>query len=971
MAAFWGLFGRGASRDDRSEIEIECAKLQRALARVAALLADADGSTRAERVGHAAAPAVAGAVAAAAALGPGAALEAGRVLAAVLDSGLAELDRTLVGHVHRTIVHINQSRGDPALDETLAEVLYMVVASIQQDRAVFDRWLEGAEAEEPASEPADEPADEPTEAAGAPAGALPASAEPAPLQTLRSRPEPSDGVTGPTADSRQPAQTAQAADTGPHDPSPANPPPTATPSPPPSPITASSPPGLYASSPDSSLDEAERVLQETDLNAPRATRKPELQDASVTFSSEADVSDESVAAPTDLELSMRSHAEFPPFYLLLELVHAEGPTGAVARRGLLALVRLAVPGSALEQWILESDFGTLMASGLGALYSQLSRTVARATEAEDEPPVVAVSRGPRRRDADSDEDARGHLRTFVAYLELWQEVLAFCASGELRRMLLDHFHVLFLHQLLYPSLVEAVDLEGGSTVAMLTYVRAIVDVIDGDLRDLVLPYLLSRDPRARACDLTPPDTGRTTALAQKRLSLQRLVLEASRDKHALDEFCLADMVARSLESSSQQTLVAAVRLLAALVARHAAAAAPALFALRPRAVEAVPYPVYEQELAFLRELAPTLDAAAAAHAYAAYLADARAALATAAAAAPAALDGSDTVLRALANLLASFFANSVELNLVLTALVADLVACPWLSLRGWLLVDLGDVELEAAPAEPAAPAARDTAYLRQYCDDMSDDEYWGEAPAERVVNVRFRRLSPVMDVLRTLVAKVDEQRRRVAGLDDRLADRRAELAADPPAPAGKPYGELAAAPSRRAVQGRRISQRIYSASGLERDPLAAPPPIDVPRPRDASLLAGGASSSLFNLSTSDVAYPADHSEHSLDSLRDFASVLGSHVDLRLPSPPPAPVDGPDDLPDDLAAQTEIEMADMGPEDGRWLPNVIQVLGSTKTVRYVTLDSFVSNAIVLDEFVKQLAALVQVRHAATDRVDYAR
>jgi hypothetical protein len=63
--------------------------------------------------------------------------------------------------------------------------------------------------------------------------------------------------------------------------------------------------------------------------------------------------------------------EFPLFYLLVEYVHNEGRAGDFARTGLLYLIETASRSKNLEKWLIESDLATLMATGLGALYSQL------------------------------------------------------------------------------------------------------------------------------------------------------------------------------------------------------------------------------------------------------------------------------------------------------------------------------------------------------------------------------------------------------------------------------------------------------------------------------------------------------------------------------------------------------------------------------------------------------------------------
>lgn len=70
-----------------------------------------------------------------------------------------------------------------------------------------------------------------------------------------------------------------------------------------------------------------------------------------------------------------SREDFLLFYLTMNYIHHEGKVGDFARTGLLYLIESAGQWPALEQWIIESDLALLMASGLGALYSQLSRWV--------------------------------------------------------------------------------------------------------------------------------------------------------------------------------------------------------------------------------------------------------------------------------------------------------------------------------------------------------------------------------------------------------------------------------------------------------------------------------------------------------------------------------------------------------------------------------------------------------------------
>ena len=66
-------------------------------------------------------------------------------------------------------------------------------------------------------------------------------------------------------------------------------------------------------------------------------------------------------------------SQFPLFYVLVQYVHHDGPVGDFARTALLYLTETASKFKPLETWMIESDLAPQMASGLGALYSRLSR----------------------------------------------------------------------------------------------------------------------------------------------------------------------------------------------------------------------------------------------------------------------------------------------------------------------------------------------------------------------------------------------------------------------------------------------------------------------------------------------------------------------------------------------------------------------------------------------------------------------
>lgn len=145
--------------------------------------------------------------------------------------------------------------------------------------------------------------------------------------------------------------------------------------------------------------------------------------------------------------------DFPLFYLLVDYIHHEGKVGDFARTGLLYIIEAASNSVELEQWIVESDLSTLMATGLGALYSQLSGKLVIDYPPQELPPILALSDYqppvPTHEIVPSTSpEFQAHLETFLSHLVFWQDVLNHCKSIEVKSTLLEHFQIIFLQQLL-------------------------------------------------------------------------------------------------------------------------------------------------------------------------------------------------------------------------------------------------------------------------------------------------------------------------------------------------------------------------------------------------------------------------------------------------------------------------------------------------------------------------------------------
>ncbi|ERT00586.1 hypothetical protein HMPREF1624_01812 [Sporothrix schenckii ATCC 58251] len=267
--------------------------------------------------------------------------------------------------------------------------------------------------------------------------------------------------------------------------------------------------------------------------------------------------------------------DFPLFYVLMDYIHSEGKIGDFARTGLLYIIESAsaVSSALLEQWIVESDLSTLMATGLGALYSQLSRKLVIDHPVNNLPPVLALSDYEHPRPAfeavsSCSPEFQVQLDTFLSHLLFWQDVLNHCRSVEVRSTLLEHFQVIFLQQLLYPSLLESSDIDGGSSVAVLTYLRRIIESLDHpDMINLILHYLLALpDPTTTE----PAMVKSAVSAARKRKSMDLATMMAERVEIAATPilFNLVDLILACLKSHNQQTICVTLQLVSTILRRH-------------------------------------------------------------------------------------------------------------------------------------------------------------------------------------------------------------------------------------------------------------------------------------------------------------------------------------------------------------------------------------------------------------------
>lgn len=501
--------------------------------------------------------------------------------------------------------------------------------------------------------------------------------------------------------------------------------------------------------------------------------------------------------------------DFPLFYILMDYIHSEGKAGDFARTGLLYIIESASTASCdtLEQWIVESDLSTLMATGLGALYSQLSRKLVIDHQPKDLPPILSLSDYEHPRPAfevvsSCSSDFQVQLDTFLSHLLFWQDVLNHCRSVEVKSTLLEHFQVIFLQQLLYPSLLESSDIDGGSSVAVLTYLRRIIESLDHpDMIKLILHYLLALPGSSNMAGPLVTKNAVSAARKRKSMDLATMMAEKADTPATPILFSLVDLILACLKSHSQQTIHVTLQLVSTILRRHHRYAVTTLVRTVPvsgissrRTMGA-----HQQDLEYFMSIAGAIggqddfD-----HVYDTVLRDVIVRLEGHPCnlkliapkistnnhdlpAIPDSLPGApcdvlahtlrpdDPLLAVILDRLETFFINPVDTNLSITEAILNLGTCGFVSLEGWVLRHPNGYSFDEDVLSP--PFGADS------FDFVDSDDATDAARTAHMMHDCRRRpkwtgLPRLLTVLQTLADQVAAYRQTVPRYDELLQQRR-------------------------------------------------------------------------------------------------------------------------------------------------------------------------------------------------------
>ncbi len=513
-----------------------------------------------------------------------------------------------------------------------------------------------------------------------------------------------------------------------------------------------------------------------------------------------------------------SREDFPLFYLLIDYIHHEGRAGDFARTGLLYIIEAASISLSLERWLISSDLATLMATGLGALYSQLSRKLVIEYPTDNFPSILTLSDYTRPKTShdivsSTSPDFLGNMDTFLAHLLFWQDVLDHCRSLEVRQTLLEHFQVIFLQQLLYPSLLESSDVDGGSSVAVLTYLRRILESVEHpDLIHLILHYLLALPDASMQSSMLSIESLASKARKRKSINLATM---ASHHESTPDLFNLVDLILSSLRSANTQTTTVTLQLLSVILRRHHRYAVTTLLrtSRNPSEGPAKTIGAHEAEISYLLTLAsslpdaPQINSDAFDTTFADHIADATSLIEShacnfallapsgvempveKAATIPGApppvhkhlLRADDPVMRTLVILMEGFLTNSVETNLALTEAVVDLAICGCMDLSGWFLPGAEAYRLpnfEAAETKDGMKGGKKPKEGSTAAEELGQLEKIRQARQQPAASAVEDAAPPLLRTLKKLVDKVEEYRVSIPRFEELLSTRREALRAE-------------------------------------------------------------------------------------------------------------------------------------------------------------------------------------------------
>ncbi|KAI9482932.1 MAG: Retinoic acid induced 16-like protein-domain-containing protein [Benjaminiella poitrasii] len=749
------------------------------------------------------------------------------------------------------------------------------------------------------------------------------------------------------------------------------------------------------------------------------------------------------AADNDIAQEQSQHEyEFLLFTYLLRFVHREGRSGDFARTGLLFLMELA--NDQLGDFILGSDFATIMAAGLGALYSQLPRKLIVRDEVEQiysNPISYLLGQESLENSCDSfglgaeysnSHEFKYQLDSFLKLLEFCQDVLTRCPNSNICLSLLKSTRSIFLENILYPSILECSDTDG-SSVAVISYVDLILQTVQQeDLSRVIVGYLMNEEEETTSkidIDLSRMDLNENNDTS----TATNDTTTTTANKH-LPHFTLKDLIFSRLKSNSQTTVIATLKLLKTLITNHCRYSLGLLSTCpdNNQHVTIISHHLHEVELYF--SLISAIDKTRAKdiidHGYEEYLRDVEMMIDTDECyqdvksihnakdntyglQTPKAkrrrsfkygqrfedkkeetqqnikeqtcnttimkrhrISSTDPLLQILLMLFSHFFTQSTELNLALTGVISALALCPYRSLEGWMTFSESDcTNLDDVLVLDPNPNSNDDqadkidpqdiygqhndgdTNLPVNDDDDDDDrsiDFGIEQRSDRkTLPTYFKSYPPLFTLLRTLTQQVDYYRSEIHVFDMLLEERRHALIAGETSFLDK--RSVPMSPSNSLTTAIRNS-RLMNSHGPDKRPSLFRPstPLLSPSSSTSSTVMGTNNSRISSIP------PPIPNINMNTILNNSTSPLTVHI-RKTANKRIQPL-----FPSNFTNEKEDPILDLDDEDEHtFAPKALDPSSQSRRAdksTEITLSMLLNNVVILEEAIKELIALIQVRRS---------
>ena len=529
----------------------------------------------------------------------------------------------------------------------------------------------------------------------------------------------------------------------------------------------------------------------------------------------------------------------------------------------------------------------------------------------------------------------------------------------------------------YPSLVESSDNDSGSSVAVMTYLKSILEnITHTDIIRLILTYMLG----APAQTVNNSKASRPTTLAQRRKSETLMRNNAIRtDDPSPEILTLTNILRGYLESRNHQTVTASLRLLATML--HSWHNIAKMMLMN---VQAIPYQSHrkrslsehDQQLESLYCLAEAIvdDDALEGH-FESHLMDAQMILETHPCSADHLLPPDlhdlkstasrkqvqqrsilldDSLLQSLLSLLHNFLTNDIAVNLSLSESLAVLASCRETVLEGWLLTS----------TQPSPQSASKNNGHEQEEQDGSNAQASGNS------------WSPVFVVLESLVESINQLREKIKDFDIHLAERRHvfmvggeidDAHADIPNPKTIESDDGNKSVSKHQVHIAPISGRLKVSGAPSRSisPRGRKEENRSDHPTQPKSLVGR----LSHLRQS----PSPNRSNPLERTYSPSPLRKQSLSSRASSPIPSSRR----LSDVLQQKVRLQIKSMHSRHPRESgdsetssmrsESFMSEARSGEETREVTLSHLLTNVIILQEFILELAAIIQVRASLYNEV----